>query len=135
MDNLTQHRRLQHIVDSYSLAGDADAFDTFSTELDLLRKDYPWFLVELAVVEVLVENWLRYPMPRGLYFLKQVQERLQEWRETSIISSFLNPDQFEQITGLPPWGFDMLQVFSIQFSESGPFAVKRSPSDRRYTAN
>ncbi|NER78243.1 MAG: hypothetical protein F6K42_01445 [Leptolyngbya sp. SIO1D8] len=108
MDILLQWQRLHHIVNSYSLAG--EELETFSPKLDLLVKDYPWFLIELALVEVLSQNWLRYPMPRGLLFLEQVQRCLQKWQEAAIVSSWVTPDQFEQITGLTPRGFEMLKT-------------------------
>lgn len=101
MDKLLQQQRLQHIVDSYSLAGDESA--VFSYQLELLVHDYPCFLVELAIVDILVQNWLRYPMPRGIRFLELVQGQLQVWRQAAVISSALTPQQFEQITGLPSW--------------------------------
>lgn len=110
MDLLLQKQRLQQIVDSYSLAeGD---LETFSAELYSLIEDFPWFLVELALVEVLVQNWLRYPMPRGLLFLEQVRERLREWQQASAVSSFLTPNQFEHVTGLVPQGFEELEALS-----------------------
>ncbi|MBE7382021.1 MAG: hypothetical protein F6J95_011485 [Leptolyngbya sp. SIO1E4] len=122
MDALIQQQRLHHIVESYSLAG--EELETFAPKLDLLVKDYPGFLIELALVEVLVQNWLRYPMPRGLLFLEQVRDRLQAWQEAAMVSSGVTPEQFEQITGLTPQGSAMLHA------AEPPLKVENPPSNQ-----
>jgi hypothetical protein len=99
------HQRIQHIVDSYSLADDpADAFASYLSEL---IKQYPPGLIELALVQTLVKNWLRVPMKKGVSFLLATQDQLNQWqlqaKETRLQSS-LTPSQFEQITGLDPTG-------------------------------
>lgn len=113
MDILIQQQRLRHIVESYALAGEER--DLFAAKLSLLEEGYPWFLIELALVEVLVQNWLKYPLPRGLAFLQQVEARLKEWRSASNVSSLLTPVQFEQVTGLTPLSFRLLHAMSTSF--------------------
>lgn len=100
MDVLIQQRRLQHIIDSYSLVGrDGDLFEA---RLSSLVESYPYPAVELALVETLVGNWLRYPLPRGLAYLEQVENLLQQWVSSSTLFTALTPEQFEHVTGLPP---------------------------------
>ncbi|MGF1522472.1 MAG: hypothetical protein ACFBSF_09155 [Leptolyngbyaceae cyanobacterium] len=132
MDGLVQ-QRLHHIVDSYSLVGEAG--ETFAAKLSSLTNNYPWFIVELAVTEVLVQNWLRYPLPRGVLFLEQVEERLQGWQKTSRVSSCLTPDHFELITGLSPLCFDVLNTPSGYRAEPRGLAVESGLGDRPYTTN
>lgn len=132
MDGLVQ-QRLHHIVDSYSLIGEAG--EPFTTKLGSLTKNYPWFIVELALIEVLVQNWLRYPLPRGVLFLEQVEARLQTWQQASRVSSCLTPDQFELITGLSPLCFDVLNMPSGHPAEPGILAVESGLGDRSYTTN
>ncbi|MEL6384351.1 MAG: hypothetical protein AAFQ89_18215 [Cyanobacteria bacterium J06626_18] len=132
MDGLVQ-QRLHHILDSYSLVGEAG--ETFAMKLVSLTKGYPWFIVELALTEVLVQNWLRYPLPRGVLFLEQVEERLQVWQKTSRVSSCLTPDQFELITGLSPLCFDALNMPSGYPDKPRMLAVESGLGDRSYTTN
>ncbi|MGD1941181.1 MAG: hypothetical protein ACFB0G_07700 [Leptolyngbyaceae cyanobacterium] len=121
MDVLIQQQRLQHIVDSYALAGrDATLFDR---RLAALIQQYSYNAVELALVEGLVQNWLRYPLPRGMAFLEQIQTRLQAWREAAMISTGLTPTQFEQVTGLPPYSFENMATSPIDLAA----AELRSP--------
>lgn len=126
-------QRLSHIVNSYSLAG--EEVEPFTVKLGFLTENYPWFLVELALTEVLVQNWLRYPLPRGIFFLEQVEKRLQEWEKNTEISSYLMPSQFELITGLPPVSFDFLNQSSWHCSELKMLTVESSLGDRPYTTN
>lgn len=102
-------QRVKHIVDSYRLSGndpesaDADAFNAY---LEDLLAQYPHGLIELALVETLIKNWLRVPMQKGIPFLTTAHERLKQWQiePTSIDSPHqqLTPSQFSQITGLDP---------------------------------
>ena len=128
-----QQQRLQHIVDSYSLAG--ENVPPFVTRLNRLQEGYPWFLVELALVEILVQNWLRYPMPRGLPFLEQVDARLQTWQAASKVPEFLTPKQFEQITGLAPIGFSLLHTLSVGSPSKKHLVVEGSFGDRHHPAD
>lgn len=94
-----QQQRVKSIISSYQLAGqDTDAFDS---RLDDLLQNYPAPLLELAMVESLIENWLRMPMARGCAFLAQVQQRLDQWEARSFHTT-IAPEQFQQITGLSP---------------------------------
>ncbi len=117
MDVLLQEQRLHHIVASYELAGE-DA-EPFMTHLQSLRQQHPSALIEWALVDVLVQNWLRYPLPRGQRFLNQVQAQLEDWQTTGTVSSALTPSQFEHVTGLrgllPPLIAD--NVTSTQLSD------------------
>ena len=122
MDVLIQRQRLQHIVDSYALAGRDDAL--FDRRLAALVQQYSYNAVELALVEGLVQNWLRYPLPRGLAFLEQIQPRLQAWREATMISTGLTPTQFEQVTGLPPHSFENMAASPIDLAA----IERRSPT-------
>ncbi|NEQ30970.1 MAG: hypothetical protein F6K04_08195 [Leptolyngbya sp. SIO4C5] len=69
--------------------------------LSCLLDCYSTALVELALAEILVKNWLRYPMIRGVSFLMQVHEKLKNW-ETQPVMSVLTPTQFQLVTGLDP---------------------------------
>jgi len=102
-------QRVKHIVTSYQLEnGEPEAFNNYLE--DLLRV-YPSPLVELAIVEVLVDSWLKVPMIRGHGFLAQTHELLKGWENQAIeqinaaeatIASTIGPEQFQQITGLDP---------------------------------
>lgn len=93
-----KRQRVKHIVSSYQLDGEDAAF---AFELDLLLQHYPTALVELALVETLVDNWLRLPLVRGREFLVQTHAQLQQWEDREVIST-IAPEQFQQITGLDP---------------------------------
>ena len=96
-------QRVKHIVDSYLLAG-TDNPDSFNAYLDDLLAQYHHGLVELALVETLVKNWLNVPMQKGIPFLSTARERLQQWQSEPVtertLHSQLTPSQFSQITGL-----------------------------------
>ena len=92
-------QRVKHVVSSYQLAGNEEA--EFEVYLGRLLQEYPSTLIELALVEILVCTWLRIPSVRGLAFLSDAHEKLQEW-ETQPVISTITPAQFEQITGLDP---------------------------------
>ena len=98
MNVAIQQQRIQHIVDSYSLAGRELA--AFKECLDAILNVYSYSMLEWALVDVLVQNWLRYPLPRGVAFLHQVERCLQSWSEAGMIASTLTPEQFELIAGL-----------------------------------
>ncbi len=92
-------QRVKHIVDSYALAGDeADAFEAYLSEL---LDQYPQGLIELALVETLVKNWLTIPMEKGILFLAAAHDWIKQW-QLEPTPSDLTPAQFEKITGLDP---------------------------------
>lgn len=92
-------QRVKHIIDSYALAGDeADAFDAYLSEL---LDQYPHGLIELALVETLVKNWLTIPMKKGVPFLAAAHDWIKQW-QLEPLPALLTPAQFEQITGLDP---------------------------------
>jgi hypothetical protein len=92
-------QRVKYIVSSYQLAAeDTEQFDRY---LDDLLEEYPTSLIELALVENLIDNWLKMPMPRGCVFLEQTHQRLRKW-ENCIVTSTVSPSQFQQVTGLDP---------------------------------
>jgi hypothetical protein len=102
-----KQQRVKHIVSSYQLAGtDAEAFDHYLA--DLLHA-YPAPLIELALVETLVDCWVRLPVIRGCEFLAIAHDYLQDWddrlqvfsRQQSVAST-IAPEQFQLITGLDP---------------------------------
>ncbi len=96
-------QRVNHIVDSYCLAGaETDAFQAYLREL---LGQYPHGLIELALVETLVKNWLIVPVQKGVPFLAAAHNRLQQWRSEpadGLLTSSLTPSQFTHITGLDP---------------------------------
>jgi hypothetical protein len=104
-----QRQRIRYIISSYGLHDvTVQGFDDY---LEILMATYPWPLIELALVETLIKNWLQIPMVRGYEFLTQVHEHLQSWEEYALlqpesrpcaIASTVTPDQFQQITNLDP---------------------------------
>ncbi|MGC1309655.1 MAG: hypothetical protein WA885_20730 [Phormidesmis sp.] len=103
---ISQHR-IQHIVDSYLLAGDEPG--AFRTYLNELSAQYPNGLIELALVETLAKSWLTIPMQKGVPFLAIAHQQLNNWQQaatasaaTEPLTSALTPAQFSQITGLDP---------------------------------
>ncbi|MEO1623190.1 MAG: hypothetical protein AAFU53_19430 [Cyanobacteria bacterium J06632_3] len=96
---IISQQRVQYIVDSYILAGsEADAFNAYLSELFI---QYPHGLIELALVETLVKNWLTIPMQKGVPFLKSAHDKLKALQQTTSSIS-VTPNQFLQITGLDP---------------------------------
>ncbi|NJO43895.1 MAG: hypothetical protein HC769_21930 [Cyanobacteria bacterium CRU_2_1] len=92
-------QRVKHIVSSYQLGGDeANQFDNYLAEL---LHGYPCPLIELALIETLIDNWLSVPLIRGIEFLSQAHNKLKTW-ETQPIVSTITPEQFQQISGLDP---------------------------------
>ncbi len=92
-------QRVKHIVSSYQLAG--DEVNQFESYLEDLLNRYPCPLIELALVETLIDNWLSVPLTRGIAFLTQAHDKLKLW-DTQPIVSTITPEQFQQIAGLDP---------------------------------
>lgn len=115
MDVSVWQQRLRHLVDSYHLSGQEPAL--FNEQLARLAVSYSYPVLELATVEVLVQNWVRYPLPRGMVFLEQVRSRLQDWQIAAAVTTFLTPVQFEHITGLSPLGIASDGTFPTSFDE------------------
>ena len=90
-------QRIQHIISSYQLSDQENGFNRY---LDELMQDYPQPLVELALVETLIDQWLA-PLRRGSEFLAQTHSKLQTWENCPIVST-ITPAQFQQIVGLDP---------------------------------
>lgn len=92
-------QRVKHIVSSYQLGGsETNPFDAY---LEELLEIYSCPLIELALIETLIDNWLSIPLVRGIEFLTQAHNKLKAW-ETQPIISTITPDQFQQISGLDP---------------------------------
>lgn len=108
----SHRQRIYHIVTSYCLSGDEPMpFDAYL--IDLMQV-FPEPLIELAIVEVLVQQWLQVPLVRGLAFLQKTHQMLSTWQSQQI-ESRLTPASYELITGLEPapvfkrleaWRFD-----------------------------
>lgn len=103
---LGQHR-VRYIIDSYMLMGaEPQSVSQCESYMNDLFAQYPYGLIELALVETLSKNWLTIPMKKGIAFLASVHERLNQWKveqqASSSISVTLTPSQFSQITGLDP---------------------------------
>jgi hypothetical protein len=104
-----KRQRVKYIISSYHLdEANSPEFDEY---LDMLLADYPWPLIELALVETLIQNWLQVPMKRGYEFLTETHEQLQIWERYALIqssvkscaiASTITPAQFQQITNLDP---------------------------------
>ncbi len=96
-------QRVQHIVDSYLLAGN-DEIAPFNAYLDALFAQYPHGLIELALVETLAKSWRQVPMQKGIPFLIAAHKRLQQWQSEPVhiklLYNQLTLAQFSQITGL-----------------------------------
>jgi hypothetical protein len=92
-------QRVKHIVSSYQLGGnEGNQFDLY---LDELLQIYPCPLIELALVETLIDQWLATPLTRGIEFLAQTHGKLKNWEKQPIVST-ITPEQFQQIVGLDP---------------------------------
>ncbi|WP_421657662.1 hypothetical protein [Leptothermofonsia sp. ETS-13] len=92
-------QRVKHIISSYQLEGNES--EVFNQYLEDLLRVYPSPLIELALVETLVDHWLRVPMVKGWKFLTKVHEQLKNWERQEIVSA-ITPEQFKQITELDP---------------------------------
>lgn len=103
-----KRQRVKYIISSYRL--DEANSQEFEDYLEMLMAHYPWPLIELALVETLIHNWVQVPMKRGYKFLTQVHEQLQIWERYVLIqtetapsiASTITPEQFQQITNLDP---------------------------------
>ncbi|NJO81255.1 MAG: hypothetical protein HC827_24020 [Cyanobacteria bacterium RM1_2_2] len=92
-------QRVKHIVSSYQLGGqESNRFDSY---LEELLQVYPHPLVELALIETLIDQWLTVPLIRGMEFLLQTHSKLKAWENQPIVST-ITPEQFRQIAGLDP---------------------------------
>ena len=107
-----QTQRIKHIIDSYLLQGNNESgsrgtgdslgtasVQSFDSYLNELLAQYPHGLIELALVETLIKNWLNFPMEKGIPFLSAAHHRLKAWTENTFTLTF-TPSQFTQITGL-----------------------------------
>jgi hypothetical protein len=92
-------QRVKHIVSSYQLGGDEGS--QFDAYLEELLQIYPYPLIELALVETLIDQWLTVPLTRGIEFLAQTHGKLKVWENQPIVST-ITPEQFHQIAGLDP---------------------------------
>lgn len=97
LEERLNRQRVQYIVTSYSL--DSENPQQFAADLNNLFDRYPTALIELALVEALVDNWLSIYSVKGGGFLNQVDRQLQRWQSETITST-ITPEQFSQITGL-----------------------------------
>lgn len=122
-------QRVQHIVDSYLLTGNEPR--AFETYLHDLLDQYPPGLIELALVETLIRNWLTIPMQKGVPFLAEAHKQVKQWqikcRRQDLQNIDLTHSQFRQITGLDPdSAFAALEEFRSQLAltatESSPCA-------------
>ena len=92
-----QQQRVRHIISSYQL--NSENSEWCDACLTAMLQLYPTGLIELALVETMVQNWARVPMPKGLEFFQQVETLLRQW-ETSAIAVSFSPIEFQQVTGL-----------------------------------
>lgn len=99
LEEQLKRQRVKHIVSSYQLDGDDK--EAFHRYLETLFITYPPPLIELALVETLVNHWLKVPMTKGCAFLAQAHEQLVDWSDCTIATT-IAPEQFQQITGLDP---------------------------------
>jgi hypothetical protein len=102
-----KQQRVKHIVSSYQL--DGTETEDFEQYLADLLHTYPAPLIELALVETLVDYWVRLPKVRGCDFLAIAHDYLQDWddltqpfAQNTPIASTIAPEQFRWITGLDP---------------------------------
>lgn len=92
-------QRVKHIISSYQLSGsEAHGFNLY---LEELMQRYPQPLLELALVETLIDQWLSVPLLRGVEFLAQTHGKLKTWEACPIVST-ITPAQFQQLVGLDP---------------------------------
>jgi hypothetical protein len=94
-----KQQRVKHIISSYQL--DTGEEVACGKILEELSEQYSSALIELALVETLAQNWANLPMPRGVAFFEQVRNLLMCW-ESDAISVSIEPEHFQQITGLDP---------------------------------
>ncbi|MBD2105063.1 hypothetical protein [Leptolyngbya sp. FACHB-261] len=116
-------QRVQHIVDSYELSGKEPL--EFQRQLETLLQTWDIARVELALCEVLVQSWLRVPLPRGTAFLQLTAALLQAW-ETGLAEPSLTPIQFQRITGLES-SFKATES-ALEAEQELPAMVRERPS-------
>ena len=92
-------QRIQHIVTAYGLTGEDP--ERFNGYLSQMMATFPLPLIELALVETLVRQWLQVPLKRGLAFLEQAHAMLVQWQQ-QMFEIRVTPPTFEMITGLDP---------------------------------
>ena len=104
-------QRINHIFTAYQLWG--SQADRVRQQIIQLLAQYPAPLMELAIVEVLVQQWLTALFPRGLQFIDRVQQWLDACATVGISLTVL-PPQFQAITGLDPHGvYSQLPEFLV----------------------
>jgi hypothetical protein len=94
-------QRVQYIIESYQLHGEAIAAD-FDEYLEDLLAAYPPPQIELAMVETIITSWLQIPLTKGMKFIEQAHDRLKEWEDPASSKTFVTASQFHQITRLDP---------------------------------
>jgi hypothetical protein len=99
ISQFSYQQRIDIIVTSYNLAG----YDTsaFEEHLHTLMGQVPLLLLELAMVEIVVRQWLKVPFERGVLFLERTYHLLALWQQGQFDSA-LTPFHFEMVTGLDP---------------------------------
>lgn len=100
LQNEINRQRVKHIIDSYQLDHKHDS-EQFSLYLEDLFERYPTPVLELALTETLVDEWLNVPMLRGCQFLEKAYGKIKRWESAEAVST-LSFEQFQQITGLSP---------------------------------
>jgi hypothetical protein len=115
-------KRIHDIVVSYHLAGDDGT--SFEGYLAQLMERFPLVLLELALVETLVRQWLQIPFEKGVAFLQCVHGLLHEW-QAETFQCHLTPAYFEMITGLDAAPvFDRLSVTLYEWQ--GAWSIARA---------
>ena len=108
-------QRISHIFSHYQLWGQAN--QRSQTLVMGLLRNYPPPLVELAVVEVLAKQWLTPNFPRGIPFIRQVDQWLVDSSTVGFELTIL-PPQFQHITGLDAEGvYPLLPHFLVWTGE------------------
>lgn len=104
-------QRISHIFNAYQLWGSQS--ERVQQQVTQLLAQYPAPLMELAIAEVLVQQWLTALFPRGTQFI----DRVHQWLDTCAtvgVSLTVLPPQFQAITGLEPHGvYSQLPKFLI----------------------
>ncbi|MEM1426065.1 MAG: hypothetical protein AAGF75_05875 [Cyanobacteria bacterium P01_H01_bin.130] len=104
-------QRISHIFNAYQLWG-AQSEQVQQQVIQLLDQ-YPAPLMELAIAEVLVQQWLTALFPRGTQFIDRVHQWLDACATVGISLTVL-PPQFQAITGLEPHGvYSQLPKFLV----------------------
>ena len=104
LEQRISHQRIQHIIDSYQLAGEETA--AFNRYLTTLLGHYPHGVIELALTETIMKSWFTIPMVKGVLFLSKTHQTLEQWQQETwqqdTYPLTLTPTQFSYITGLDP---------------------------------